>query len=211
MLTHIRRANLKALIDERFEGNRAAFCRATGKNPNLINLILSKNPDLQRGIGEKLCREIEELLSLPSGWLDQKSPTNTERSTSIPVVTNADLKSGEEWLVLLPETVRALAPNTPSASIVAVKTQSDHMSSTINPGDLVMINKYATVADSSGGIFAVDTGDGIVMARFKKTLQDGWSISYDNPEYPASSVSQAVISKQKVVGKVIANLAIQRL
>jgi phage repressor protein C with HTH and peptisase S24 domain len=104
-----------------------------------------------------------------------------------------------------------LAPNIPSANIVAVKTQSDHMCSTINPGDLVLINKSATVADSSGGIFAVDTGDGIVMARFKKTLQDGWSISYDNPQYPASSVSQAVINKQKVVGKVIANLAVQRL
>lgn len=211
MLAQIRRANLAALIDERFEGNRAAFCRATGKNPNLINLILSKNPDLQRSIGEKLSRDIEGLLDLPSGWLDKKSPNNTERSSSIPVVSSVDARPGEEWLVLLPETLRAIAPNVPTAGLAVVKAASDHMAPSINLGDLVLINKSVKVADSSGGVFAIDTGDGIVLARFRKTIQEGWSISYDNEAYPAAPISQAFLAKQKVVGRAVANLAVQRL
>lgn len=54
-----RRVNLTDYIADRYESNRAAFCRATGKNPNLINLVLTDNADYRRNIGEKLARDIE--------------------------------------------------------------------------------------------------------------------------------------------------------
>ena len=206
MINSIRRTNLSALVDERFEGNRAAFCRATGKNPNLINLILTKNPELQRGIGEKLCRDIEAKLDLPTGWLDQRSPSNNDRSVSVPVITSGAAAASDEWIVLLPETLRRLTPNVGHSYLACVKVAADHMSPTIASGDFVLIDKSVDAIDASGSVFALDTGGEIVFARFRKSITSQWSISYDNTNYPPAAVEQSFIDSQKVVGRAIVNL-----
>lgn len=211
MINQIRRNNLSALIDERFEGNRAAFSRATGKNPNLINLILTKNPELQRGIGEKLCRDIEVRLDLPVGWFDQRSPSNNERSVSVPVICHPSMRENDEWIVLLPETLRQLTPNVGHSYLACIKATSDHMQDTIKPGDFVLVDKSANAIEATGSIYAIDTGSEFVFARFRKSITSGWTVSYDNAFYESTAVDQDFINSQKVVGKAIVNLAAKRL
>lgn len=66
-----RRENLRRLVMDKFEGNRAALSRAAEVHPNHVNLLLSDNPDHRRNMGENLARKIEERLGLALGYMDQ--------------------------------------------------------------------------------------------------------------------------------------------
>ena len=210
MIQEVRRKNLQALIDERFQGNRAAFCRAAGKNPNLINLILTKNPDHQRSIGEKLCRDIEEKMSLPSGWMDQKAPTTTDHTVSISIASG-EAKTAKEWLVLEPETVRRLAPEVGRTNIVCLRTESDSMAPTINQGDFVVVDKTVKTVEATGGVYAVDDAGSISFVRFRRVLGDGWIMLYDNDAYPERNVDEKFIKKLSIIGRAVSLLQYRHL
>jgi len=210
MLEQIRRSNLDALIKDRFEGNRAAFCRATGKHPNLINLILSKNPNLKRGIGEKLCRSIEESLALPHGWLDK--PSHGSEGAGAAMVLIIDDSRTEEWMSLDRASLKEISAATPSSHIAIVRVKSDHMSPTVSVGDLLVLDTsdQAKKIDQSGSMFVVETPDGPSLVRFRKT-PDGWMLSYDNSAYQPSKVTQALVNKQVVIGRAVTSMTIKKL
>ncbi len=68
-INEIRRARLRAIIDERFDGTAGQMADAIGRpRPNVSGLLSGT-----RSIGEKLARDIEVKLTLPRGWLDQPS------------------------------------------------------------------------------------------------------------------------------------------
>lgn len=210
MLDQIRRENLRALVEERFEGNRAAFCRATGKHPNLINLVLTDNPDLQRRPGERLCRSIEEALSLSAGYLDRKSAADSgARMSNIPIVQKLDDKA-DEWLTVYADNVQPIAKNAPLSKLVGFRVQTDHMAPTISPGDVAFINRAVSDIDAAGGIFLIEQDGAPLLARFRKTLQ-GWNVSFDNPAYPAELVTADFVQSQKVLGKAVSAMAITAL
>ena len=66
----VRRANIRRLVLERFEGKRAGFARAVGAREAHINNVFSRLPEHRRNVGEKAARRYEEQLGLPCGWLD---------------------------------------------------------------------------------------------------------------------------------------------
>ena len=210
MLEQIRRSNLDALIKDRFEGNRAAFCRATGKHPNLINLILSKNPNLKRGIGEKLCRGIEESLTLPRGWLD--APLHGSEGAGAATVSIIDESRTEEFMTLDRASLKEISGATPSGHIAVVRVKSDHMTPTVSAGDLLFLDtsEDAKKIDQSGSIFVVETPDGPSLVRFRKTAE-GWALSFDNSAYQPAKVTQAFVDKQVILGRAITAMTIKRL
>jgi hypothetical protein len=65
-----RRENLRHYIDEKFS-TRKEFAKQIGKSYSQVTtwFLTSKS---KRDIGEKLARELEVLLELPSGWLDKE-------------------------------------------------------------------------------------------------------------------------------------------
>lgn len=65
-ITDTRRSQLRKLIDERFHGRIARLAEAIERAPGYISRVLSGD----KGIGEVLCRDVEDRLGLPSGWLD---------------------------------------------------------------------------------------------------------------------------------------------
>lgn len=66
-INEIRRARLRAAIDDKFNGIAGQMADAIGRpRPNISGLLSGT-----RAIGEKLARDIEMRLSLPRGWLDQ--------------------------------------------------------------------------------------------------------------------------------------------
>lgn len=62
----IRRGNLRFLEDQ-LRG-RENLCRTLDKDPKFISQLIGKNPT--RNIGDTLAREIESLLDLDKGWMD---------------------------------------------------------------------------------------------------------------------------------------------
>lgn len=202
MINHVRRSNLTALIEERFEGNRAAFSRAVGKNPNLVNLILSKNPEYQRNIGEKLARDVEKQLSLPNGWLDQMSPTNNVRSVSIPIMRTIESEA-EEWLVLLPDHARKLYPVGNLNNAVFMQVGTDHMSPHLNQGDMVMIDTSKNTVEPSGKIYAVEQSGTTIFARFRQNMSGDISICFDNSTYPSEPLTAKLLPRLKVLGAAV--------
>jgi hypothetical protein len=210
MIEQIRRSNLDAVIKDRFEGNRAAFCRATGKHPNLINLILSKNPDLRRGIGERLCRSIEASLSLPDGWLDK--PAHGSEGAGSVTVSIFDHDRTDEWVTLDKQSLKELTGETTSAHTAILRVKSDHMSPTVSVGDLLVLDTSdaGKKVDQSGSIYVIQKGNIPSLVRFRMTAE-GWVMAFDNKAYPSTKTSQAFITRQEVVGRVIAAMTIKKL
>jgi len=123
----IRRRNLIAYIEDKHHGNRAEFCRRIGKNPNLINLALTRNDEYRKNIGEKLARNIERLAGMPVGWLDMQVTQPAESSTSLPISTGEVFISGKLWLTAtdpLVKKLRSLGNTTLLLSIDAMEDGS---------------------------------------------------------------------------------------
>lgn len=87
----IRRQRLLAVIQERFEGNKARFAEFVGKKPPQVYRLFSDAQGSRRDIGEDLAREYEQLLGLPRYYLDapEDSPYNTA-----PEATDHHVKEG---------------------------------------------------------------------------------------------------------------------
>lgn len=79
----LRRENLRRLILDKFDGNRAAFSRTAGVHQNQINLVLSPNPLHQRNLGEALARRMEEALKLSPGYLDAEIAHGADESFTV--------------------------------------------------------------------------------------------------------------------------------
>jgi len=69
-----RRARLRQLVEERFEGNRSRLGRAAGLNSSHFVNIFSGRYNL----GERNARQIEAMLGLPDSWMDRKPPADPE-------------------------------------------------------------------------------------------------------------------------------------
>ena len=69
-LAQLRRRNLRALIDTRFDRSQSSFRDATGISLSQIGQWLNDKIDGSRNMGEKSARRIEAACTLPHGWLD---------------------------------------------------------------------------------------------------------------------------------------------
>lgn len=121
----VRRRNLVAYIQDKHEGNRAEFCRAIGKNPNLINLALTKNKEYRKNIGEKLARDIEQQSGMPSGWLDQHDRSPSEPTVQVPVTTGDPAIDGKFWLSVTKSQAKKLASSEPLTMLLVVDADEE--------------------------------------------------------------------------------------
>lgn len=111
------------LIVERFGGSNTAFALAIGKSPSQVGHWISghRNPN-----GDT-CREVEDALDLPRGWLDgvETPPAVVAHGMSyqadtVPHLTREELMQTKElpeafWVELLDD---ALAPKLPKGTVV---------------------------------------------------------------------------------------------
>lgn len=179
-ISEVRRANLRALISEKYEGNRSSFSRATKKNVNLINLVLSNNPDHRRNIGERLARDLEQAVGLPTGWLDiDRNGGSVGKVYTFPVVRLGDASEGLEKLVLGADVVSRHLDG--PASIGAVKAcymPSDEMAPAIGKGDLMFVDT-SVGAVGQDGVYVLTRGKDVFVRRIRKSLIGGIKISAD--------------------------------
>ena len=64
-----RRARLRQLIEERFQGNQSAMARAVELGRQAVRYVFSGH-----NLSEDNARQIEAALDLPDGWMDSKPP-----------------------------------------------------------------------------------------------------------------------------------------
>lgn len=72
---------VKELIERRFNGSQAEFARAIEKAPAQVNQWLNG----YRNIGNGAAAQIEDVLSLPRGWLDSKEEFRQPESNALPL------------------------------------------------------------------------------------------------------------------------------
>jgi len=202
-ITEVRRGNLGALIQDKFRGNRAAFCRATGKNPNLINLILSSNPAIRRNLGEKLARSIEEALGLPERWLDiERSGGPVGEVYTFPVTRlDAMEASGLEKIVVGQDVAaRNFDRPTAMASVRGCYMVGDEMKPAISQGDLMLVDTGHKDIDRDG-VYVITRGTDVFVRRIRKSLDGAYRISADSdPDSPVVAQPGKFKSAGRVIG-----------
>lgn len=94
----IRRANLAALIQTRFEGKQSALATAVDRQASYISRCLAEPGKNAKPIGEKFARHIEQALNLPNGALDTQSGVDTiERRSFLAAATSPHVYPVEVW------------------------------------------------------------------------------------------------------------------
>ena len=208
-IVEIRRQNLLQYIRDTYGGNRAEFCRATGKNPNLINLVLSLNPEYQRNIGEKLARDIEGRTGLASGWLDSPRGIGARKVAKIPML--ADLTDIPEkapidtdYYVVFPVDEPTLAlRSTGLKNLIIVTAQESGMAPTLAVGNPVWVD-LGIKKIQGDGIYALRVGGVTQFRRIQQMPNGDLRLSQDDPAYAPQLVKNRASSGVTVVGKVIA-------
>jgi hypothetical protein len=206
-INDIRRINLISYIAQHHEGNRAAFCRATGKNPNLINLVLTDNPGYRRNIGEKLARDIEKRCELEPGWLDVAGGMSAKHVLFVPFVeySNAPTKPPDraDYAWILPTDEPHFATATAPARIVAVKMEGSTMKPSIQAGDPVFLDLGVKELDSDG-VYLVRRGEKTELRRIQDVGGGDIRIGVDNSTYqPIAGPRKQLLKEFVIVGKAL--------
>jgi hypothetical protein len=204
----VRRLNLIEYIANNFAGNRAAFCRATGKNPNLINLVLSGNKDYARTIGEKLARDIEARSNLAKGWLDSPRDIGDIKSVFIPMITATTLPVvqpvGSDFSFTLPmDDPRFSLRLSGTKNLVIFTAKDSTMAPTIEVGDFLWID--LGVKEFAGdGVYSLTADYGIVIRRLQRISATELRVFTDNKAFDPLTAKIKGKGKPDISGRVVA-------
>jgi hypothetical protein len=205
----VRRQNLLTLIRDSYQNNRAEFCRATGKNPNLINLVLSQNEEYRRNIGEKLARDIEQRAGIAAGWLDSPRGIGIRRVTKIPILTDAGAVPDaapleSDYHVTLPVDDPTLAlRSTGTRNLAIVIAQESCMAPTFRVGDFVWVD-LGVKKIAGDGIYVIRMADGSLFRRIQQLPTGELRVSTDDPAYAPQILKGKAANAMRVIGKAIA-------
>jgi len=183
-----RRDNLRSLVLERFDGNRAAFSRAAGVNQNQTNLLLSENEAHRRNLGEALARRIESELGLVVDWLDEPrlpgrfGTSFTIKAMDIPPellsILSADdgfeaISATGFWAAQIQGKVTAVE------NLVIAKMSTQDMKTEIPFGTRVILD-IGVQSISIDGVYIFERGHGFFVRRVTKMLTGGWDITAEH-------------------------------
>lgn len=186
----IRRENLRRLVLNKFEGNRAAFSRAAGVHQNQINLLLTDNPDHQRNLGEGLARRMEAGLGLVPGLLDQPSadtpsgPVSVLKSTGVPdhmggILMRDDMHANAALYDSYLEQFAGKMSSKDNLRFFRVGTRD--MEPELVYGDYVLVD-VGVQAVTTDGVYVLGHGSDLFLRRIQKLVTGGWAISSPRSE-----------------------------
>lgn len=225
-----RRARMRQLIDEQFDGVQARFSAAIDRQADYVSRCLRGT----KRIGEDFARHVEQALALTDGWLDLPSSTETPiarpPAPAHPVIaweTPDDLPDNEFALVdrravklsagdgrmvfeeedLPPLAFRAEFLRTKHVSrrsnLVIVYAQGDSMEPAILDGDAVLCDRGQTYI-LDGDVYAIDYGGNLRVKRLQKRFDGGLLIISDNSaKYPPEALSADQAHMITILGRVL--------
>lgn len=194
-LTDLRRENLQRIVNDRFNGNRAALAEAAVINPTQINFALTDGAH-RRPIGENFARKIERNLSLPAGSLDR--PVGA--ADGLEVLAYQPLPEMEELLVpsaafcsmnLCKRWAKSMhIPD--EAKLLVAELASDGMAPDIKAGDNVVLEwladaQHRPVKPEEGfrrdGIYIIETKAGPLVRHVSRDIDASFVITSPNKNY----------------------------
>lgn len=208
----IRRLNLIAFIAAKFEGNRASFCRSSGKNPNLINLVLTKNSDYRRNIGEKLARDIEEKAGMQPLWLDSPQGIGARSTTRVPLILDGTIPQlpliFSEFNLTVPfDEPRLLSRVSSMANVVIIAAADSLMHPTIELGDMIWLD-LGVKKFQADGVYALRVGEQTQIRRIQESAV-GYELSCDSRTPAPSSIGKGALGRShKIAGRAVAAMRV---
>lgn len=208
-----RRDNILMLVRTKFQGNRAAFARASQIHPNHINLVLTTNDLHRRNVGEELARRIETNLNLPNLWLDSVHGDGAaEASTTI---TAAPVDAGMSH-VLRTSAITGLSVNASWTGPLAAETTAienlflssiatTDMAPALSPGDTVIIDG-AVKTFVTQGVYIVVVNDDVMLRRIRKTITGGFIVAAGETEERVDTLADI-----KVLGRIVRKIQVTNI
>lgn len=211
----LRRVNLQKLVDDRFQGNKAALSRAAEIHPNHVNLVLTPNKKHQRNLGEGLAREIEKKLGLAEGWLDEEHAASEREETiqtpwvkpdeRLSMILKLDpiFKSAEVFTLGLDT---ALSRHTGLQNLAFGLLATDDGAPGLARGDRVLIDT-AVRAVTGDGYYILVRGSSAYLRHIGQPLTGGWKIT-------ASGGDSTIVDSLKgieVIGRIAASWTLKVL
>ena len=202
-----RKENLVKIVLDKFQGNKAAFSRATSIHQNHVNLMASPNPKIHRNMGEELARRIETSLGLPPKWMDAQhgQVTQVHAINSVPIdpaVARAIIPCGDfDSLVVTNRwEMRSASRITNVESLIMATISTPEMEPILRVGQHVIIDT-GRKAVSTDGIYILEKGGAAFIRSVRKQMDGAFILSAANPEYRSDKNEQ--LKGMRVVGKVV--------
>lgn len=191
-----RRENLRKLILDKYQGNRAAFARAAGVHQNQINLLLSSNEDHRRNLGEALARKMEETVGLPTGYFDRVTSGKGEAAFTLYSLT--EIPEHLRQIIRPEDVVHSLSMYergfegveeriTGKENLRLSRVVSSDLSPILSPDDQVVVDA-GVKAVSADGIYILQRGQDAFLRRVTRQLTGGWNISSNNESVHVDSL-----------------------
>ena len=196
-VAEVRLQNLTRLMNEKFDGRQSNLARAISRKPDYIWRVLNR----QKGFGETLARDIEKLLSLPAGWLDNAG--NSTSTGEIPaagsqiiVIARRDesgisnATSEEDGMPIRINTLLQQGVDSQAAIMVVQGDQS--MSMSIPQGEQVLVNTRST-SPIDGKLFYLEHGRMKKIRRLAQESNGVWNLrcdTHDKMRYPDTQVPE---------------------
>ena len=214
-LAAIRRANLRLLIDLKFETRQVDFATAIGRPPDYISRVLGG----KKNLGEGLARDVESIVGLEPFWLDQErnsegalqaadlepGPDLPEYFRRIPIVGTAQLGNDGYWVetgypVGIGEGFVEFVSRDINAYVLRVRGQS--MAPAIRSGNLVVVEPNSE--PMSGDYAVVCTRDGMCAVKEFLYRREGvWHFRSVNDAYESLALPEDEITKVHPVGAIL--------
>ena len=214
-MQNTRRRNLQLLVNK--YGSFAELNRALGRSPRdtVLNGIINgtKAPNGKaRNLGERLARQIEEKLGLPSAWLDRSSDAvgvdYFERSADVksdvvalPLIPLSSATRSTKTSIYLDQSLFDQAfPNAVIEDFRGAIIIDDSMSPTMNVGDRVLVNIHQN-SISTDGIYLLKMNERLFFRRIRSSITGQIEITVDKPNAQSMPISQ--IQNLEVIGKAV--------
>lgn len=178
-----RRINLKAWIDNHFDGKQAAFVEHTGINQGELSALLR-----DKSFGEKKARTLEHQAGMPDFWLDEESETKAGPDLRGKVPLISWVQAGQ-WCEISdqfqPGDAESWRETTAkvSSGAFALRIIGDSMEPAIPRGAVVIVDP---AIEATNGRVVVVRQNGDSEATIKRLVIEGGVrfLKPDNPRYP---------------------------
>jgi len=172
-----RRSRLTLLIQQRADGNAAAFAALLGYPKSQIHQFISRTYNGGRSIGERAARELEHRAALPFGWLDDVGSSSADGSSSCEIPAIAATP------VAAPCFMPALYPREAYAGVVSHLGARVHL--ILLPGEAQIVGTPAAeeFAASVGGELPTHAEMTHLGKRMPQRFKPGLYYTCDKEEY----------------------------
>lgn len=202
----VRRENLIRLVEEKAKGNRSEFARLVGTQATYISQICSENPS--KKLGADLASRIEEIFSLPKGWMSMPHGTEIDTVSSMimdelgevacrPIIEWADIPkflSGEHVKFYGGFPV----PGDVSENTFCTRLRGDSIQELASDGDMIAVDPKQKPQSYDFALVSIEGG----QPQALQVVQHGSDFIFVNSD-PKLNLAPIKNVQNEIIGKIL--------